>query len=95
MKHLDQIANAMNIKVESMPAAASYTANGAAVAYGALSLNEWLALLGAVLAVATFVLNLRYQRRREARERRQEERARELHSLQVMNQNAALNRDEQ
>lgn len=91
---VEHLASTMNIKVESMPAAASYTANGAAVAYGAFSLNEWLALLGAVLAIATFVLNMRYQRRREARERRAEERAHELYVLQVKNQKAALDRGE-
>jgi len=72
------------MKAESMPAAASYTANGTAIVYGTLSLNEWLALLGAILGVLTFFLNMRYQRRREERER-------ELHRLKVMNEKAALN----
>lgn len=79
------------MKVESMPAAASYTANGAAIVYGTFSLNEWLALLGAILGVLTFILNMRYQRRREERERRREERERELHRLKVMNEEVALN----
>jgi len=84
------LANTLNMKVESMPAAASYTANGAAIVYGTFSLNEWLALLGAFLGVLTFFLNMRFQRRREERERRREERERELHRLKVKSEKIAL-----
>ena len=88
---VEHLASTMNIKMESMPAAASYTANGAAIVYGTLSLNEWLALLGAILGVLTFFLNMQYQRRREERERRREDRELELHRLRVMKEEFALN----
>lgn len=80
---IDQLSQAMQMKSESMPAAASYTANSAAVLYGAFTFTEWLALLGAVLGIATFFLNKGHQRRRELRELEKRKEERELHQLRM------------
>ena len=48
--------------------AAAYTTSTATFLAGSMSLNEWLALGGFVLAVITFAINLHYQRKRDRRE---------------------------
>ncbi|WP_051085428.1 holin [Hahella ganghwensis] len=47
--------------------AASYAVNSGVAIYGTLTLNQWLALLGFALALATFAVNWYYQRRRDKR----------------------------
>lgn len=62
------IASSMKVNAESIPPASSYTTNGAVVIWGALTLNQALMIIGTVLAVATFMVNLHFQRRRDKRE---------------------------
>lgn len=55
-------------KGESLAPAASYITNGGVFVWGALTLNQLLAISAFVLALATFVVNLYFQRRRDRRE---------------------------
>lgn len=48
--------------------AVSYGVNSGVALFGALTLNEILAIVGVVLAIATFGVNWFYQRRRDKRE---------------------------
>lgn len=56
------------IKAESAPAAISYATNGFVFTYGAMTFNQMLALIAAVMAILTFAVNTYYQRRRDRRE---------------------------
>lgn len=56
---------------------ASYIGSGLATAVGVLSLQEWAALIGILIAVATFAVNWHYKRKAaEAAERADEEKER-------------------
>lgn len=41
----------------------AYTASGSAVLFGGLTVNEWVAIVGGVCAIATFVVNWYYKRK--------------------------------
>ncbi|HCT7429064.1 holin [Klebsiella aerogenes] len=60
----------MKNMADKVTTAAAYTTSGATFLAGSMSLNEWLAFGGFVLAVFTFVINLHYQRKRDRREER-------------------------
>lgn len=47
---------------------ASYVSSIITAGYGALTFNEWVALAGLLFAIATFAVNLHYQRKRDQRE---------------------------
>lgn len=51
-----------------MAPAVSYVTNGGVFVWGALTLNHLLAISGFVIALATFAVNLYFQRRRDRRE---------------------------
>ena len=53
---------------ESVASTASYLTNGSVFIWGALTLNQVLAISAFVLALATFAVNLYFQRRRDNRE---------------------------
>lgn len=79
--------SSMNVKADQIPAVASYATNGLVFTWGAMTFNQVVALIGAVLAVLTFVVNTYYQRRRDRREA-------ELHELRTRNEMAAKVRNE-
>jgi len=58
----------LSIKFESAAPAASYAANGFVFTWGAMTFNQIMMLIGTVLSLATFAVNLYFQRRRERRE---------------------------
>jgi beta-lactamase regulating signal transducer with metallopeptidase domain len=66
----------LSIKFESSAPAASYATNGFVFTWGAMTFNQIMMLIGTVLAIATFAVNLYFQRRRERREQ-------ELHELRM------------
>ena len=53
---------------ESVASTASYLTNGSVFIWGALTLNQVLAISAFILALATFAVNLYFQRRRDGRE---------------------------
>jgi len=53
---------------ESITSTVSYMTNGGVFIWGALTLNQVLAISAFVLALATFAVNLYFQRRRDGRE---------------------------
>ncbi|EIW1121539.1 TPA: hypothetical protein MCN14_003840 [Klebsiella pneumoniae] len=55
---------------DKVTTAAAYTTSGATFIAGSMSLNEWLALGGFILAIFTFGINVYYQRKRDRREER-------------------------
>ena len=66
----------LSIKFESAAPAASYAANGFVFTFGAITFNQIMMLIGTVLAIATFAVNLYFQKRRERREQ-------ELHEFRM------------
>ncbi|MEN3753743.1 holin [Mangrovibacter sp. SLW1] len=58
----------MKSMTDKVTTAASYSTAGATFIAGSMSLNEWLAVGGFVLAVLTFGINFYYQRKRDRRE---------------------------
>lgn len=58
----------MSSTVEQAAPATSYVTNGLVFSWGALTFNEVMMLIGAVLAVATYLTNLYFQRKRDKRE---------------------------
>ncbi|MBE5251745.1 phage holin family protein [Mixta sp. Marseille-Q2057] len=55
---------------DKVTTAAAYTTSGATFLAGSMSLNEWLAIGGFILAVLTFAVNIHFQRKRDRREER-------------------------
>ena len=53
---------------ESITSTVSYMTNGWVFIWGALTLNQVLAISAFILALATFAVNLYFQRRRDGRE---------------------------
>jgi len=53
---------------ESITSTVSYMTNGSVFIWGALTLNQVLAISAFVLALATFAVNLYFQRRRDRRD---------------------------
>jgi len=60
----------MKTMADKVTTAAAYTTSGATFVAGSLSLNEWLAIGGFILAIATFCVNVYFQRKRDRREER-------------------------
>lgn len=58
----------MSSTVEQAAPATSYVTNGLIFSWGALTFNEVMMLIGTVLAIATFLVNLYFQRKRDKRE---------------------------
>lgn len=79
--------SSLHMKADQLPATASYTTNGLVFTWGAMTFNQVVALIGAVLALLTFVVNTYYQRRRDRREA-------DLHAQRMRNELAAKVRDE-
>ena len=63
-------------KFESSAPAASYATNSFVFTWGAMTFNQIMMLIGTVLSLATFAVNLYFQKRRERREQ-------ELHDLRM------------
>ena len=66
----------LSIKFESAAPSASYAANGFVFTFGAMTFNQIMMLTGTVLSLATFAVNLYFQKRRERREQ-------ELHKFRM------------
>ena len=66
----------LSIKFESAAPAASYVTNGFVFTWGAMTFNQIMMLIGTVLALATFAVNLYFQKKRERREQ-------ELHEFRM------------
>lgn len=60
----------MKTMADKVTTAAAYTTSGATFLAGSMSLNEWLAIGGFILAVLTFAVNIHFQRKRDRREER-------------------------
>lgn len=60
----------MKNMADKVTTAAAYTTSGATFLAGSMSLNEWLAVGGFMLAIATFIVNIYFQRKRDKREER-------------------------
>lgn len=60
----------MKIMADKVTTSAAYATSGATFLAGSLSLNEWLAVGGFILAIATFCVNVYFQRKRDRREER-------------------------
>jgi len=58
----------LQAKAESLASPASYITNGSVFVWGALTFNQLLAVIGVVLALLTFVVNVYFQRRRDIRD---------------------------
>ena len=65
-------------KGESLAPAVSYVTNGSVFIWGALTLNQVLSISAFLLALATFAVNLYFQRRRDSRETEFHERRMEV-----------------
>jgi len=50
-------------KISQVITQASYTTSGGATAIGVLTVNEWAAICGVILATATFAVNWHYKRK--------------------------------
>ena len=66
----------LSIKFESAAPAVSYVTNGFVFTWGAMTFNQIMMLIGTVLSLATFAVNLYFQKRRERREQ-------ELHEFRM------------
>lgn len=53
---------------ETTASKASYLSSGGATVLGLLTLQDWAVIIGIFLAVATFAVNVYFQRKRDARE---------------------------
>lgn len=76
---MESTSSQIQIKAESVAPATSYITNGFVFTWGALTFNQIMMLIGTILALATFFVNLYFQRKRDARERAREQREAELH----------------
>lgn len=61
------VSNA-HIKVESAAPAVSYATNGFVFAWGAMTFNQIMMLIGTVFAILTYFTSLYFQRKRDKRE---------------------------
>ena len=73
---IESSSHNLSIKVESAAPAASYVTNGFVFTWGAMTFNQIMMLIGTVLALATFAVNLYFQKKRERREQ-------ELHEFRM------------
>ena len=73
---MESTSHNLSVKFESSAPAASYTTNGFVFTWGAMTFNQIMMLIGTVLALATFSVNLYFQKRRERREQ-------ELHEFRM------------
>lgn len=76
----ENITQHSTVKMEAAAPATSYITNGLVFSWGAMTFNEVMMLIGAVLAVATYITNLYFQRKRDKRE----------HELHVKNMQSKL-----
>jgi len=73
---MESTSHNLSIKFESSAPAASYATNSFVFTWGAMTFNQIMMLIGTVLSLATFAVNLYFQKRRERREQ-------ELHDLRM------------
>jgi len=73
---IESSSHNLSIKVESAAPAVSYVTNGFVFTWGAMTFNQIMMLIGTVLALATFAVNLYFQKKRERREQ-------ELHEFRM------------
>ena len=65
---IESSSSQLQIKAESVAPATSYITNGFVFTWGAMTFNQVMMLIGTALAIATFFVNLYFQRRRDRRE---------------------------
>lgn len=63
-----QLANSAHFKIESAPQGISYATNTVVFAWGAMTFNQIMMLIGTVFAVLTYFTSLYFQRKRDRRE---------------------------
>lgn len=68
----------ISIKAESVAPATSYITNGFVFTWGAITFNQIMMLVATVVGLATFFVNLYFQKRRDRREQ-------ELHRQRMQN----------
>jgi len=73
---IESSSHNLSIKVEPAAPAVSYVTNGFVFTWGAMTFNQIMMLIGTVLALATFAVNLYFQKKRERREQ-------ELHEFRM------------
>jgi len=74
LKTVVESAPVAAIKPESIAASSTYLTNGIVFTWGAMTVNELMMMIATGFGVATFFVNLHFQKRREKREQ-------ELHEL--------------
>lgn len=82
-------ASSVHLKVESAAPAVSYATNGVVFAWGALTFNQIMMLIGTVFAILTYFTSLYFQRKRDKREQEFHE-----HKIWMQNQMAQQGKDE-
>lgn len=65
---IESSSHSISIKAESVAPATSYITNGFVFTWGALTFNQIMMLVATVVGLATFFVNLYFQRRRDKRE---------------------------
>lgn len=65
---IESSSHHLQLKAESVAPATSYVTNGLVFSWGAMTFNQVMMLIGTVLALATFAVNLYFQKRRDRRE---------------------------
>ena len=63
-----QLTGSLHVKAESAPQGISYATNGFVFAWGAMTFNQIMMLIGTVFAVMTYFTSLYFQRKRDKRE---------------------------
>lgn len=72
-----------DIAMQKAVSVTTYSASLGTAAGGILSLNEWAILLGIVFAALTFLVNWRFQHKRNERENKKYEDDREFHRARM------------
>ena len=68
---------------ESITSTVSYMTNGSVFIWGALTLNQVLAISAFLLALSTFAVNLYFQRRSDRRQQERDRRDKEFHDKRM------------
>ena len=64
----DHVLSNAHVKVESAAPVVSYATNGFVFAWGAMTFNQIMMLIGTVFAILTYFTSLYFQRKRDKRE---------------------------
>lgn len=85
----EHAAGGVHLKIESAAPAVSYATNGVVFAWGAISFNQIMMLIGTVFAILTYFTSLYFQRKRDKREQEFHQ-----HRLWMQKQIAEQSKDE-